>query len=303
MKITPEKLIKLMFRKPEDFLKIFTATLKKNIYTWNYFVDWEKVNRQIEELEKELNLLNFLIGKSDFEKSLEELITSYPSVIKTFPLLLAIRSCEEIEVLTSIEKFNYLKISFSTKNTSPGAIRSYIDFFNKTGLKSLFQKRIKNVVDYVTGIKVGMDTNARKNRTGKLMETLIETYLKTLQKIIDIDFISQATKSKIKERWDKEIDFDKIDRKIDFAVKTSNKIHFIEVNFYATSGSKLKATAGEYKSISEFWKKQNINFIWITDGQGWLSTEKALMEYLENKNILLNLHMTFNGLLKYILEK
>ena len=39
-------------------------------------------------------------------------------------------------------------------------------------------KNIKNLVDYVFGIEVGLDTNARKNRGGKNMENVIATILK-----------------------------------------------------------------------------------------------------------------------------
>ncbi|WP_456465705.1 type II restriction endonuclease [Desulfurobacterium sp.] len=303
MIVSPEEIVKMMFSQPEDFLNIFIGTLKKNIYTWNYFVDWKKIERQIKKYEKELNLLNFLVGKDDFEENLKELILEYPSVVKTFPLLLALKSCEEIEIIHSIKDFNYSNFSFSPKqNFSPAEIKKYVKFFKLSGLEEIFKTRIKNVLDYITGIKVGMDTNARKNRTGKLMEAIIEAYLLKLRETTYIDFIPQATKEKIEENWNIEVNFGETKRKIDFAVKSKNKVHFIEVNFYATSGSKLKSTAGEYRKISQIWKNQGINFIWISDGNGWRSTKNALIEYLKEKNILLNLSMVSDGVLEYIFQ-
>ncbi len=44
----------------------FKNNLKlKGITQWNYFVDWNKVYRNVAPFEKELNLLNVLIGKEN----------------------------------------------------------------------------------------------------------------------------------------------------------------------------------------------------------------------------------------------
>ena len=49
----------------------------------------------------------------------------------------------------------------------------------KTGLFKLLSKaKINSLLDYITGVEVGLDSNARKNRTGKVMENLVESYIK-----------------------------------------------------------------------------------------------------------------------------
>ena len=67
-------------------------TLTKNIKTFNYFTDWEKSLNNLKKIEKQLNLLNFLIWKKEtFKNDFIGLITDYPEVIKVFPILLAVR--------------------------------------------------------------------------------------------------------------------------------------------------------------------------------------------------------------------
>ncbi|MBU4690222.1 type II restriction endonuclease [Mycoplasma sp. ES3157-GEN-MYC] len=57
-------------------------------------------------------------------------------------------------------------------------LQNYVDLMNKTGFfKILERKEITNIKDYVFGLEVGLDSNARKNRVGKLMEELVENSL------------------------------------------------------------------------------------------------------------------------------
>ena len=62
------KLCNLLKLKNEDLLfdKI-TQSFKEKITKWDYFINWTKVFGNIDPIEKELNLLNFLIGKEDVE--------------------------------------------------------------------------------------------------------------------------------------------------------------------------------------------------------------------------------------------
>ncbi len=194
---------------------------------------------------------------------------------------------------------------FDSKKKLTGDLKEeLITFFNESGLKGIFQdKSIKNLVDYVFGVEVGMDTNARKNRTGKVMEQIVQRILNDTIKNQEIEIIPQATQEKVKTRWNKTIIMDKTKRRFDFAVfnKKKNELFVIEVNFYNVGGSKLKSTAGEYKGLFDFLKEQNVELIWITDGFGWKSTSRALYETFSHNHFLLNLELIKQGALKEIL--
>jgi type II restriction enzyme len=172
----------------------------------------------------------------------------------------------------------------------------------KTGLGDLVKdKKIKNLVDYVTGVEVGLDSNGRKNRGGTMMENIVETFVKDTCVELRLEYLPQATANKIKEKWNIHVAVDKSSRQIDFAINNKGKLFFVECNFYGGGGSKLKSTATEYIEMNRYWNNQGIEFIWITDGAGWKSTLRPLREYFDKADYLLNLEMLKGKALERIL--
>ena len=298
-----KKLCQLLSKTEDELFDEIASSFKNKITQWSYFVNWQKVLQNIEPIEKELNLLNYLIGKNDLHKETVDLLLKYPDTIKAIPLLLAIRD-KSLEVLIDTRKFIYREFDFSKKQYRKKEIKTFADFILKSGLGSLLKdKKIKNLVDYATGVEVGLDSNGRKNRGGTLMESLVEEFVRDTCNELQLEYMPQATATKIKEQWDIDVRVDKSSRIIDFAMNNNGKLYFVEVNFYGGGGSKLKSTATEYIRMSEYWNNQGIEFIWITDGAGWKSTLKPLREYFDKANYLLNLEMLRNGILKRILKK
>ncbi|PNV83661.1 MAG: restriction endonuclease [Sulfurimonas sp.] len=282
-------------------------TLQDSIFTWDYFTDFEKVKKNVKNIEKELNLLNYLIGKEKLDEEFLSLVEEYPKVRKILPILIAIRddklSCTP--VITDIEAL----IPENKKYIFHYAIdenikKELLIFFKESGLRDIFEsKAIKNLVDYCFGVEVGFDTNARKNRTGDIMEKLVYKFLEEFcEENKNLQFIEQATQKRIKEFFNYDIKIDKNSRRFDFALfdKAKNRLFLIEVNYYSGGGSKLKATAGEYQYLNNFVKSQNIDFIWITDGKGWLTSLKPLEETFIQNDYVINLDMLKNGALKQI---
>lgn len=297
------KLCNLLKLKTEDLLfdKI-TQSFKEKITKWDYFVNWDKVFSNIEPIEKELNLLNFLIGKEDLEKAAYNLVKQYPQVVKAFPTLIAVRE-NSIDILIDTKNFIYETYSFGKDKLTDNDCKALANFVVNSGIGAILKdKKVKNLVDYATGVEVGLDSNGRKNRGGKLMESLVEEFVSETCQNLGIQYISQATVKKIKEQWGLDILVDKSSRQLDFAINKNGKLFFIECNFYGGGGSKLKSTATEYVEMNRYWNKQGIEFIWITDGAGWKSTLKPLREYFDKSDYLLNLEMLKEGVMKQLLN-
>ena len=174
------KLCQLLNIENEDLLfeQITTSFKDKGILLWDYFVNWEKVYKNIKPIEKELNLLNVLIGKENIEQEVFELIKEYPQVIKAFPFLIAYRDTQ-VSMLTDVTEFLYKDYDFKSRQLSNEDCQDLATFFIKSGLGDLVKdKKVKNLVDYVTGVEVGLDSNGRKNRGGTMMENIVETFVK-----------------------------------------------------------------------------------------------------------------------------
>ncbi|MCG3709683.1 type II restriction endonuclease [Aliarcobacter butzleri] len=283
------------------------TTLQDSIFTWDYFTDFEKVKTNVKKIEKELNLLNYLIGKENIEEEFLSLVEEYPKVRKILPILIAIRDdkLSSTPIITDMQSLipenkRYILNDEMNENIK----KELLLFFRETGLKDFFENKVvKNLVDYCIGVEVGFDTNARKNRTGTLMENIVGNYLQTYcSKNKNFSFIEQATQKRIKEFFNYDIEIDKNSRRFDFALynKSINKLYLIEVNYYSGGGSKLKATAGEYQYLNDFLKAQNLTFIWITDGIGWFTALRPLEETFNHNDYVINLEMLKNGILEEI---
>lgn len=303
-----KKLTKWLDLESDDALfEYFQSTLKlKGITQWDYFVNWEKVYGNVKPFEKELNLLNVLIGKEDIHQELTGLILEYPKVVNAIPLLLAIRfnSIKEQEFNILSDPTNYQYDNFDLSNAAPNKqqAESIATFFINSGLGLLVKdKKIKNLVDYATGVEVGLDSNGRKNRGGHQMERLVELYIQQACNGLGLQYLKEANAKAIQDKWDITIKVDKSSRRLDFVINSNGKLFFFEVNFYNGGGSKLKSTATEYVKMDEYWSKQGVTFVWITDGAGWLLTLRPLREYFDKADYLMNLEMLRADVLRRLL--
>ena len=271
------------------------STFRSSIKTWDYFVNWNKVFTNSANFEIALNKLNYLLGKDDLRGEFYRLYDSNPDIAKALPVLLAVRE-NNLEIYDKTSK----ELEFYNFSGEGGDVNKYFEFLDKSGLIKLFQRDgIKNLVDYVIGVEVGLDSNGRKNRGGTLMEEIVGLFLEDFCKQNNLKYIPQASPSKIKLKWNFDIVVDKSERSFDFAVYNpqSNKIKLFETNFYNGGGSKLKAVCGEFRSLYDELKRQNIEFIWITDGLGWHTAKRPLEETYNHNDYVFNLSMLEDGAL------
>ncbi len=74
-----------------DF-KTWLAKFKTSIATYQYYIDFDKVHINVNNIKIELNILNSLIGSESIETDFEKLLEKYPETLKCIPILLAVRS-------------------------------------------------------------------------------------------------------------------------------------------------------------------------------------------------------------------
>lgn len=276
-----------------DFNK-WLSDFRSSIADYGYYVDFEKVYRNVDEIKIELNILNSLIGSNNIENDFKDLIKNYPEVLKCIPLLLAVRANE---IYCQDENGGYL-YKFDFEKYPPNSQNHYERcsyFMEKTGLFDLLKNHIiNNLVDYVTGIETGLDSNGRKNRGGHLMENLVESYIVKAGFVKDETYFKEMYIHQITEKWELNLSAisnnGKAEKRFDFVIKTENMIYGIETNFYTSGGSKLNETARSYKQLSqESDTIDGFTFVWFTDGWGWKSARHNLEETFDNMNHIYNI--------------
>jgi len=290
---------------PDEVFDLLISELKPSNRLWSYFVNWEKVLSNTKKIEISLNILNYLIGKDNFDEEFGYLIKKHPEVSEVIPALVVRNGKKEKELTILVDfknkKLIYENFNFRKESPTDEDIEKYLQFVKKTGLKDLFvSKKIKNLVDYMIGIEAGLDSNGRKNRGGKSMEKIVEGFLEDYCTKSNCRYLKEATAPLIKKEFGFSIPVDKSSRRYDFVIDSKKKPIIIETNFYGGGGSKLKSTAGEYQRLNNILKNDAI-FVWITDGLGWETTKRPLREAFENNDYIFSLYMLENEVLRYVI--
>lgn len=290
-----------------------------DLYTMNRFLETLKIcNKtskfyfddidilEIKNMREKIGKLNSLIGNKDFDNKLKNIILLNPELINIFPLLVGVRDLN-IDLLV---EYTYDKpwvtstYSLKENDLSEDSLNNILDFFKNIGLKEFFQnEEISDVYSYILGMHLGLKTNARKNKSGTFMENYIEGYLERLSyNNNNLKYISQATSKDILKEFNIDIKDTLKNRRVDFAINNNGKLILIETNFYNSSGSKIKSVTQEFiKFNKECENSSEIqDFIWITDGAGWLKERKTLEKAFNEIDNIININDMHN---KYIENK
>ena len=282
-----------------DFKEWF-STFTDSIATYEYYTDFNTVYKNINKIKVELNIMNSLVGSKNIEKDFDNLFKKYPEIRKCLPLLIAVRE-KEIKVVDDGEK---LKYNF----TNIDDIELLKRFMRKTGLFDLISNHlVNNLVDYATGIEVGLGSNGRKNRGGHLMEDVLQGFIEKEGFVLNKTYFKEMYLKDIENKWNIDLsslsNLGKVAKRFDYVVKTDNCIYAFETNFYSSSGSKLNETARSYKMIAEESKNiKGFAFVWVTDGLGWIDAKNNLEETFDVMDNLYNIKDLSNGKLKEILK-
>lgn len=280
-----------------DFAE-WLLTFTDSIANYKYYIDFETIYKNAEIYKIELNMMNSLIGSENIEQDFENLIHKYPEVLKCIPTLLAVRQTEIIVLDDEGNKFEY---NFKNMNYN---VEQYTVFMRETGLFDLLEKHlINNLYDYVLGVECGLNSNARKNRGGHLMEDLVEKFIQRAGFEKDKTYFKEMYLQDIERRWKLDMSFisnkNQATKRFDFVIKTDKCIYGIETNFYASGGSKLNETARSYKMIAEEAERVvGFEFVWFTDGMGWISARNNLRETFDNMEHIYNIVDMKNGIIK-----
>lgn len=249
----------------EEF-DLFISQLRETNATLDFYCDFPKIAKNVANIEISLNTLNYLIGKEDLRTAIQALWNRDKRVFEVMDILIATRKKDGKKYIDNDGSMHSIHSLF---NSVDGVMK----FIEGTGLdKVLKNKEVKDLVDYVFGVETGLDTNARKNRSGEITETLVARILSNA---------GVAYREQVSSK-----EFPAIsavlgaDQKVfDFVIAANGKTYLIEVNFYSGGGSKLNEVARSYTDVAP---KVNgvpgFEFVWITDGIGWNSARNKLEE-------------------------
>jgi len=283
------KFKELGFKNFEEYKNHFFATLLPSNKTYDYFVDWNKVKKAVGKYLNELSLLNSLtkIDDEKRESHLYKLLLKYPQIIEVIPLLIAERLKNgRIDIFDpNIEEL--ITFEFKHSQVNENNINQIIKFCRKTGILDLFQE-VKDIHDYLLGVEVGLDTNARKNRSGDIFEKMCQQKIRKLITknyiIIDNDpnfsLYPIVSKGRSKGKTHDVVIY-----------KDNSPVLVIECNFYNVTGSKPISIAESYIEMNRVAQEHGVIFLWVTDGPAWHQMEEPLLRSMKEIDWILNFRM------------
>ena len=249
----------------EEEFKTFMSQLIETNAPLSFFSDFKKIAANVDAISIKLNQLNYLVGKDNMEEAVRRLWDENPKVFSVLDILIAVRASDKKKAIARNGQIQLIENFFKTPE-------GVIEYLEDTGLKQVLQdKHVTNLVDYVFGVETGLDTNARKNRSGDIMgnkvaEIFQEKGIEFRREVYSTEFEEMKCLGEDRKRFD-------------FVIETETKTYLIEVNFYSGGGSKLNEVARAYSEhapkINQF---DNYEFVWITDGVGWNSARSKLEE-------------------------
>lgn len=248
-----------------DF-ETFMSQLKETNATLDFYCDFKKIAKNVADIAISLNMLNYLIGKEDLRAAVEALWKRDKTVFDVMDILIATRKKDCKMFFDETGQVRKVHSLFES-------VDGIMVFLEGTGLADVFRNQeIKDLEDYVFGVETGLDTNARKNRSGEVAEALVARLfynagIACRQQVSSNEFPEVAAALGA-------------DQKVfDFVVSTGEKTYLIEVNFYSGGGSKLNEVARSYTDIApKINSVDGFEFVWITDGIGWNSARNKLQE-------------------------
>ena len=250
----------------ERNFNIFFSQLQETNQTLDFFCDFEKISNHVNDIKLSLCMLNSLIGTTDLRKSIETIWTRDKSAFSIMNILIAVRSNGKKSILDSNGNCIILNRLFES-------VDGIMEYLENTGLANIFTEgKIKNLVDYVFGIETGLDSNARKNRSGHIMENMIADIF-TKNGIAFRQEVYSTEWTEIQQA----LGDDK--KRFDFVIKSASTTYLIEANFYNGGGSKLNEVARSFMEIAaRINSVKGYEFIWITDGTAWKAAKDKLKE-------------------------
>lgn len=245
---------------------LFMSKLRETNATLDFYCDFRKIAHNVADIEISLNMLNYLIGKTNLREAVETLWNRDSRVFDVMDILIATRKKDDKKYIDNDGSMHSVHLLFAS-------VDGVMKFIESTGLDRVFKnKEVKDLVDYVFGVETGLDTNARKNRSGDITETLVA-------RIFDNGGIPYREQVSSKEFPQIEAVLGADQKVFDFAIKANGNTYLVEVNFYSGGGSKLNEVARSYTDIApKINAVPDFEFVWITDGIGWNSARNKLEE-------------------------
>ena len=273
---------------PPDPTSSFFETITPEILSPADYTDWAAVEAKVNNLRREIALLNSLDKKNPIT-DLTDLLHTTPRILLVLQLLVA-HTPQKIFFNDSSMCIDF-KLDLGTVAANEGRAKQIAEIFVEMGLLQFLQ-RVRSIEDLVRGVFIGLEPNVRKNRRGTKLEML-------LNDLVSVAAVSVNRDLNLSLAFERQMYVDLVHerKKVDYVISEDGKPKIaIEVNFYSTSGSKPSEVLGRaYPEVQQHLREKGIGFIVITDGIGWNEMKPVIRTAFDKLDHIMNIKQARAG--------
>lgn len=252
----------------EEFVAEFQDSIIPSAIPSSEFINWENIDAQIDAYNEQLAAIERLAGVSEaeFRDGLASALMDADDTRKWIDFYFEIlgERGNKYSALEGLWKFYDVQRAIDSGERE--VAEDVAGVLQDIGLQYVVDSSA-DVRDHIRGMMVGMETHARKNRQGSCFEAIVGEKLAAL--VADLN--AEGYDARLEEEYVTEYDDDSGQAKtVDFAIFADGELRVVfEANCYKGGGSKPSEIRRSYNHVAKRMRRDGIEFVWVTDGQGW----------------------------------
>ncbi|WP_327052314.1 DpnII family type II restriction endonuclease [Halomicrococcus gelatinilyticus] len=285
----------------KDFVEEFQDTIIPSAIPSSEFINWDDIEDQIENYEEQIEAIAELqnVSKQVFIKGLTDALMDADDTRKWINFYFEILG-ERGNKYTALEGlWKFYDVQRAIDNGDRKEARELAEELQKIGLQYVVDESA-DIRDHYRGMLVGMETHSRKNRQGTCFENIVGEKLEGITDQLQQEGYNVSIEAEYTTEYNDESGQKKT---VDFALFENGQLRIVfEANCYKGGGSKPSEIRRSYNHVSRRMRNDGVEFVWITDGQGWgKSLTNVLRESYNDITDVYNLHQVEEQLGDYVL--
>jgi len=255
----------------DEFVEEYSESVVPSAIPTEAFIDWENIESEIERYSEQIDALEHLrdVSPEAFVDGLADALMDADDTRAWIDFYFELLGHTDTKYAALEGLWKFYPIQRNIDSGDREIAVELADVLQDIGLQYLVDVTV-DVPAHFRGMKVGMETHKRKNRQGSCFESEVAGRLEHITSRLQ----ENGYDVKLVEQYDTEYQDESGQSKVvDFAILEAGSPRVVfEANCYKTQGSKPSEIKRSYDRVSTRMRKDDVECVWITDGQAWESS-------------------------------
>ncbi|WP_416838750.1 DpnII family type II restriction endonuclease [Haloferax sp. DFSO52] len=251
-----------------EFVDEFQESVIPSAIPTSEFIDWERIERELEAYRVQIDALESLrdVSEAEFVSGLADALMDADDTREWIDFYFELLGHSDTKYAAFEGLWKFYPIQLDIDKGQRDVAEDLAGVLRDIGLQQLVD--VTDDIDaHFRGMKVGMETHKRKNRQGFCFENLVYERLENLAEQLRSEGVHVEVIEQYTTKYQDESGQSKV---VDFALLQNGETRIVfEANCYKAGGSKPSEIKRSYDRVSTRMREDGVEFVWITDGQAW----------------------------------